>query len=276
MPEKTNSSIKNKPIGIFDSGFGGLTVMSAINGLLPDESLIYFGDTAHVPYGSKSKNAVVKFSKDIASFLIKSDVKLLVIACNTASAFALDALKKSVHVPVVGVIEPGAKAAVKSAKNGRIGIIGTEGTVASGSYFKAVKKISKASVFQQACPLFVPLVEEGWNKGKITEDIIGVYLKPLLSKKIDALVLGCTHYPLLKELISRAAGKGVELIDSAKATACEVREILSEKDMFACKKNKAVLKFYVSDNPEKFQKIGGRFFSKRIKSVKKVNLENVK
>ncbi|MDR2192749.1 MAG: glutamate racemase [Endomicrobium sp.] len=275
MPEKINSALKNKPIGIFDSGFGGLTVMSAVNKILPNENLIYFGDTAHVPYGSKSKDAVVKFSKDIASFLIKKDIKLLVIACNTASAFALSVLKKSVSIPVVGVIEPGAKAAVKNAKNGRIGIIGTEGTVASGSYFKAVKKISGAAVFQQACPLFVPLVEEGWNKGKIAQDIIGVYLKPLLAKNIDALILGCTHYPLLKELLSKATGANVELIDSANAAALEVKEILLKKDMLSDAKKKASLKFYVSDNPKKFQKIGGKFFLKKINGVKKINLERI-
>ncbi|MDR2425810.1 MAG: glutamate racemase [Endomicrobium sp.] len=264
---------KNKPVGIFDSGFGGLTVLSEINKAFPNENLIYFGDTAHVPYGSKSKNTVIKFSKDIASFLIKKDIKMLVIACNTASAFALPVLKKQLGIPVIGVIEPGAKAAVRSTRNKKIGIIGTEGTVDSNSYYKAVKKISAAAVYQQACPLFVPLVEEGWNKGKITDEIVKRYLKPLISKNIDTLVLGCTHYPLLKKTLKKNVGRNISLIDSAKATASVVKEILSERDMLSEKRNDGKLSFYVSDNPEKFRKIGSCFFAKRIKNVKKVYLE---
>ncbi|MDR1942306.1 MAG: glutamate racemase [Endomicrobium sp.] len=275
MQEKIKlASLKNKPIGIFDSGFGGLTVMSAISKALPAENLIYFGDTAHVPYGSKSRDAVIKFSKDIAAFLLKNDIKLLVIACNTASAFALTALKKSLPVAVIGVIEPGAKAAVKNTKNRKIGIIGTEGTVSSASYLKAVKKISKARVFQQACPLFVPLVEEGWNKGEITQAVVKTYLTPLLKKNIDSLVLGCTHYPLLKDLLAKTAGKNVSLIDSATATANEVKEALLKKDLLSNAK-KAALKFYVSDNPEKFKKIGSKFFCKKINKVKKICLEKM-
>jgi glutamate racemase len=272
MLAKTSSTAKNKPIGIFDSGFGGLTVMSAVNKVLPAENLIYFGDTAHVPYGSKSKNTVIKFSKDIAAFLTKSNIKMLVIACNTASAFAMPVLKKQLSVPVIGVIEPGAKAAVEATKNKRIGIIGTEGTVGSNSYYKAVKKISKASVFQQACPLFVPLVEEGLNKGEITVAIVKHYLKPLIAKKIDALVLGCTHYPLLKNTLKKIVGKNIRLIDSANATALSVKKILEENDLAALKKSGGKLLFYASDNPEKFQKIGSRFFAKKIKNVKKVYL----
>jgi glutamate racemase len=276
MQEKTNSaSLKNRPIGVFDSGFGGLTVMSAISKTLPRENLIYFGDTAHVPYGSKSKDAVIKFSKDIAAFLLKNDIKLLVIACNTASAFALPALRKSLPIPAIGVIEPGSKAAVQNTKNRRIGIIGTEGTVASASYPKAVKQISKARVFQQACPLFVPFLEEGWNKGEIAQAVVKTYLAPLLKKNIDSLVLGCTHYPLLKKLISKTAGKNVALIDSAAATANEVKDVLSKKGMLADKKRRAVLKFYVSDNPEKFKKIGSKFFHRKIKEVKKVCPEKI-
>ncbi|MDR1195150.1 MAG: glutamate racemase [Endomicrobium sp.] len=273
MRAKTNSTAKNKPIGIFDSGFGGLTVMSAVNKVLPGENLIYFGDTAHVPYGSKSKNTVIKFSKDIAAFLTKSNIKMLVIACNTASAFALPVLKKQMTIPVVGVIEPGAKAAVTATKNKKIGIIGTEGTVGSNSYYKAVKKISKATVFQQACPLFVPLVEEGLNKGAITDEIVKLYVKPLTAKKIDTLILGCTHYPLLKNTLKKIAGKNIRLIDSANATASSVKKILEENAMTSGKNSGGKLLFYASDNPEKFQKIGSRFFTNKIKNVKKVYLE---
>ncbi len=274
MRVKTKSKTeKNKPVGVFDSGFGGLTVVSAINKLLPNENIIYFGDTAHVPYGSKSKNTVIKFSKDIAAFLMKNDVKLIVIACNTASAFALSELKKTLNVPVIGVIEPGAKEAVKTSKNKKIGVIGTEGTVNSDSYKKAIRKFSDFSVYQQACPLFVPLVEEGWSKGKITDDIAKTYLKPLLDKKIDTLVLGCTHYPLLKETLKKISGNKVQLIDSANATAKEVKETLSKTNMLSDAKNKPSISFYVSDNPEKFQRIGSRFFSKKILKAKKIDLE---
>ena len=267
----------NKPIGIFDSGFGGLTVMSAIRKELPNENLIYFGDTARVPYGSKSKSTVLNFSKEIAGFLVKNGVKMIVIACNTASVFSLSELKKNLDIPVIGVIEPGAETAVSATKNKKIGIIGTEGTIKSGSYVKAIKKISKASVYQQACPLFVPLVEEGWIKNKLTNAAVQYYLKPLLEKNIDALVLGCTHYPLLKDIIQKHAGKNIILIDSAKATAQKVKDVLIKHNMLANKNNSkklsSKLSFYVSDNPEKFKKIGMKFFNGKINKVKKINLE---
>lgn len=274
MREKIKSTAeKNKAIGIFDSGFGGLTVMSSLHKKLPYEKLIYFGDTAHVPYGSKSKKAVIKFSADIASFLMKKNIKMLVIACNTASAFALPALKKTFDVPVAGVIEPGAKAAVEATVKNRIGIIGTEGTINSGSYLKAVKKISSSSVYQQSCPLLVPLVEEGLTEGEIADAIVRRYLKPLTAKNIDTLVLGCTHYPLLRELLQKNAGGKIKLIDSADATADAVKDILAGADLLADKSGGKRFSFYVSDNPEKFQKIGSRFFSKKIKNVKRINLE---
>jgi len=265
-----NKTVNNSPIGIFDSGLGGLTVMSAINKALPLENLIYFGDTARVPYGSKSKDIVIKYSKEIASFLMKHKVKLIVVACNTASAFALAVLKKTLEVPVIGVIEPGSKAAVCASKNKRIGVIGTEGTVNSGSYTKEINKISKSKVYQQACPLLVPLVEEGWNDEEITDVIVKKYMKPLLSKRIDTLVLGCTHYPLLKKTFEKNAGSKVILIDSAEATAGEVKNVLNKKRLFADEKSRKFLRFYVSDNPDKFKSIGSRFFSKKISCVKKI------
>jgi glutamate racemase len=273
MRTKTKSRpINNHPIGVFDSGFGGLTVMSAITEMLPLESLIYFGDTAHVPYGSKSKNIVIKYSKEITSFLMRCEVKLIVIACNTASAFALSILQKTLRVPVIGVIEPGSKAAVYASKNKKIGIIGTEGTISSKSYLLEINKISQSEVYQQACPLFVPLVEEGWSSGEITDSIVKKYIEPLLDKKIDTLVLGCTHYPLLRETLEKNVGGNVVLIDSAKATAQEVKNILKETCLLADVKGKKFLKFYVSDNPEKFQTIGSRFFSKKISVVQKIKI----
>ncbi|OEG71443.1 glutamate racemase [Candidatus Endomicrobiellum trichonymphae] len=264
--------MNNHPIGVFDSGFGGLTVMSAITEMLPLESLIYFGDTAHVPYGSKSKNIVIKYSKEITSFLMRCEVKMIVIACNTASAFALSILQKTLRVPVIGVIEPGSKAAVYASKNKKIGIIGTEGTISSKSYLLEINKISQSEVYQQACPLLVPLVEEGWSSGEITDSIVKKYIEPLLDKKIDTLVLGCTHYPLLREALEKNVGGNIVLIDSAKATAQEVKNILKETCLLADVKGKKFLKFYVSDNPEKFQTIGSRFFSKKISVVQKIKI----
>jgi glutamate racemase len=266
------SNQNNNPIGIFDSGFGGLTVMSAINKVLPCENLIYFGDTAHVPYGTKSQNAIIRFSKDITSFLIKNNVKLIVVACNTASALALPVLEKTLKVPIIGVIAPGARVAVDVSKKLKIGIIGTEGTIGSKSYPKAIKKLATAKTYQQACPLFVPLVEEGLIDTKITDIIVKKYIKPLLAKNIDTLVLGCTHYPLLKKTLEKNLNKNVVLVDSAKATALEVKQILEQKSLLASKNKKKYLKFYVSDNPEKFKKIGRRFFLKNIDTVKKIDL----
>jgi glutamate racemase len=271
--ERKNKVINNNPIGIFDSGFGGLTVMSAINKALPLENLIYFGDTARVPYGTKSKNAVIKFSKEIASFLIKNKVKMIVIACNTASAFALPVLQKTLKVPVIGVIEPGSKAAVSVSKGKKIGVIGTDGTISSKSYPKEINKISKSDVYQQSCPLFVPLVEEGWVEGEIADRVVKEYIQPLLSKNIDTLILGCTHYPLLRKTLEKNIGNDVILIDSAKATAQEVKNVLKQKSLLSSGKTKKFLKFYVSDNPEKFQTIGGKFFLKKISGVKKIELE---
>jgi glutamate racemase len=265
-------AINNHPIGVFDSGFGGLTVMSAIIEALPLESLVYFGDTAHVPYGSKSKNIVIKYSREITSFLMRCKVKLIVVACNTASAFALSILQKTLRVPVIGVIEPGSKAAVYASKNKKIGVIGTEGTISSKSYLREINKISQSKVYQQACPLFVPLVEEGWSRGEITDSVVKKCIEPLLDKKIDTLVLGCTHYPLLKEALEKNVGGNVVLIDSAKATAQEVKNILQKTCLLADVKGKKFLRFYVSDNPEKFQTIGSRFFSKKISVVKKIKM----
>jgi len=265
-----SKTVNNNPIGIFDSGLGGLTVMSEINKALPLESLIYFGDTARVPYGPKSKNTVIKYSKEIASFLTGRRVKMIVAACNTASAFALPVLKKTLKVPVIGVIEPGSKAAASASKNGRIGVIGTEGTVSSRSYQREIGRISRFKVYQRACPLLVPLVEEGWNDDEVTDIVVKRYIAPLLSRRIDTLVLGCTHYPLLKRVLEKNAGGKIVLIDSAEATAGEVKRVLNREHLLADAESGKFLRFYVSDNPAKFKSIGSRFFSGKISCVKKV------
>lgn len=273
MQEKqTKLKSNDKPIGIFDSGFGGLTVMSAISKLLPKENLIYFGDSAHVPYGSKSKKVVTDFTVNISKFLESKDVKLIVVACNTASAFSLETLKKVIKVPIIGVIEAGSVVAAQNTTNKRIGVIGTEGTIKSNAYVKEIKKYNKKiNCFSKACPLFVPLVEEGWNKGKITEDIIKVYLQELVNKNIDTIILGCTHYPLLKNSIQKVIGKKIKIIDSATAVATAVQNLLEKKDILK-KSGKSKYEFFVSDDPDKFKKLGSKFFSSNINKVTKVEL----
>ena len=262
----------NKPIGIFDSGFGGLTVMAAIAKLMPKENLIYFGDTAHVPYGTKSKKIVTEFASKISNFLVANDVKMIVIACNTASAFSLEHLRKIIKVPIIGVIKAGSVLSAQITKNKKIGVIGTEGTVKSNAYEKEIKKYNKnIKCFSKACPLFVPLVEEGWCDGNITEDIIKVYLKELLNKNIDTIILGCTHYPLLKKTIKKVIGNKINIVDSASAMALQVEELLKEKDMLK-KSGRGKYKFFVSDSPEKFKAIGNKFLGDKIQNVKKVEI----
>jgi glutamate racemase len=263
---------KKSAIGIFDSGLGGLTVMSAVTKLMPKENIIYFGDTAHVPYGSKSKKVVTDFSLGISKFLVKHNVKMIVVACNTASAFSLDTLKKKIKVPVIGVIKAGSNMAIKNTKNKKIAIIGTEGTIKSKAYIKEIKKYDKSvKIFSQACPLFVPLVEEGWFNTKITKDIIKKYLDDIINKKIDTIILGCTHYPLLKKSIREVIGSHINIVDSAIAVAYEVKKLLQEENIENnAEKGKYI--FYVSDCPEKFKKLGSNFFAKKIKNVKKVEI----
>jgi glutamate racemase len=271
LPQNSNH------IGIFDSGFGGLTVMNAVRKLLPHENIIYFGDTGHVPYGSKSKEVVTRLSKNIADFLIARKVKIIVIACNTASAFALGTLQKTYTTPVLGVIEPGAAAAVAASVNKKIGVIGTQGTISSASYPKAIAKISKKiGVIQTPCPLFVPIVEEGWTQSAIAKQVAALYLKNLVERKIDTLVLGCTHYPLLKNTIKSVTGKNIKLIDSAAATAIAVKQMLMQKNLLNKSKARGKYTFFVSDNPKKFAETGSIFFGKKIKKVSKINLSGVR
>jgi len=217
-----------KAIGIFDSGIGGLTVLKEIVSVLPDENIIYLGDTARVPYGIRSPETVTRYSFENTQFLLSQEIKMLVVACNTASAISLDAVKKEFPLPVIGVLEPGARAAVASTKKRKVGVIGTEATIGSGAYEKAIKRLAPdVDVCSRACPLFVPLVEEGWTDNDVAALVAEKYLAPLRGEGIDTLVLGCTHYPLLKSVIRKVIGDDIVLIDSATETAKEVSDVLS-------------------------------------------------
>jgi len=268
------AEMMERPIGVFDSDVGGLTLVGELFKSLPQEDIIYFGDTARFPYGSKSKQAITCFSLDIANFLKAQKVKIIVVACNTASSFALSSLREKIDLPVIGVIEPGAQAAIDTTRNFKIGIIGTKGTIKSGAFEEALKKIDRnVKVFSQKCPLFVPLVEEGWLDEPETSQIAEKYLSSLKDKGIDTLILGCTHYPLLKELLSRIMGQEVSLIDTAEATAKAVKSRLGEKNLLRKRNHKAIYKFFVSDDPEEFLRLGRRFLGKSIDKAERVNLE---
>ncbi|MFH1854416.1 MAG: glutamate racemase [Candidatus Omnitrophota bacterium] len=262
----------NRPIGIFDSGVGGLTVVSEIIKALPNEKIVYLGDTARVPYGTKSGQAIKRFSMENAEFLKQFDVKLIVVACNTASSIALPVLRKRLNIPIVGVIKPGARKAVAVSRNGRIGVIGTPATVKSGAYEKEIRSISKnIEVVSIACPLFVPLAEEGWLDGKITLGIARKYLEPIVKRNIDTLVLGCTHYPLLKTVISKVVGKNVEIIDSASSVAEEVAGILKKSRGLAATSKIPIHSFFATDAIEQFVKIGGKFLGRKINNVRRAD-----
>jgi len=259
-----------RPIGVFDSGVGGLTVVGALQKLLPKEEIVYFGDTARVPYGTKSKETVTRFSVENVEFLMRHDVKLVVVACNTASSLALNFLKRCFKVPITGVIEPGAKRAVDTTRTNRVGVIGTNATVSSGAYDKVIKRLnSRISVLSRSCPLFVPLVEEGWTGNKVCHDAASLYLGPLRAKKIDTLILGCTHYPLLKNVIARIMGKGVTLVDSAREVAGEAGLMLGADGLLNRSAGKKRHRFFVSDEPKRFVKLGERFLRQRINCVKR-------
>ncbi len=260
-----------KSIGVFDSGVGGLTVVKELIRQLPCENIVYFGDTARVPYGIKSKETVIRFSIENILFLLKQDVKLICVACNTVSSFALPVIKSHFRVPIVGVITPGVREAVYATQNKRIGVIGTRGTIKSRAYENEIKHLDgKIKVTAVACPLFVPFVEEGWTKGRVVFDVARIYLKPLKQAGVDTVILGCTHYPLLKPVIKEVLGKSVTLIDSAKQVAIEVKKILAAENLLNNNRG-AKHKFYVSDNPEWFNSIAGRFLGSPIQKVEKVN-----
>lgn len=274
---KQNGSNLNKngnarPIGIFDSGIGGLTVLKEVRREVPGEDIIYFGDTAHLPYGTKSKETITKFSIDNVNFLQGFDTKIVIVACNTASALSLEALQKEFSFPVIGVIEPGAQQALAKTKNGRIGVIGTKSTIGSGSYEACLKKLDPVvKVYSEACPLFVPLVEEGWLDGEIVSKVARVYLEKLKAFGIDTLILGCTHYPLLEPVIQKTIGAHVKLVNSAEETAKKAKALLSKLKLNSPKgKNLQETQFYVSDEPEQFRTLGERFLGQSIHSVAKV------
>jgi glutamate racemase len=256
-------------IGVFDSGLGGLTVFKALARRMPEESLTYFGDTAHVPYGSKSPQAIARYSTEVARFLAGRGIKLLVVACNTSSAWALPAIRRAVKVPVIGVIEPGARAALAVTRGGRIGVIGTEATVKSAAYPKALKKLSRRSrVASAACPLFVPLVEEGWWTGPVVEAVARKYAAPLRKARVDTVILGCTHYPFLKPVLAGALGPRVRLIDSAEETARETERVLSKMGLRAPKGRRGRREFFASDAPKRFARLGRRMLGAAVNTVK--------
>lgn len=261
------------PIGVFDSGMGGLTVVRELMQQLPNESIIYFGDTARVPYGPKSPDTVLRYSREITSYLRGQGVKALVIACNTATAHALPALREEFELPIVGVIEPGARAAAGATKTGHIGVIGTAGTIRSRAYEKEIMKLlPEAQVTAQACALFVPLVEEGWLDTEPTRAIARNYLAPVVEAEVDTLVLGCTHYPLIKTVIGNVVGRNVRLIDSAHETAREVGEILRANGLENDVPNGARYRFIASDAPDTFLSMGQRFLGSAIDRVEALTL----
>ena len=261
-----------QPIGVFDSGIGGLTVVKALIEELPSESIVYFGDTARVPYGTKSKMTIVKFSLENVEFLLRFGVKCIVIACNTSSSWALPTLRKYFKVPIVGVIRPGALAAVRQTRTKRVGVIGTSATITSGAYEAAIQRIDPLiKVFSYSCPLFVPLVEEGWLNGAICREVAEKYLAPLQRQRIDTLILGCTHYPLLTHTIQRVMGPGVKLVDSAQQTVTEVRGLLMGSDALCDQRFHPRYRFFVTDEPTQFHRIGHRFLGQAIDSVERVN-----
>ncbi|HEX6558899.1 MAG TPA: glutamate racemase [Longimicrobiales bacterium] len=271
------SSLRDHPIGVFDSGIGGLTVVRELFRLLPNESVLYFGDTARVPYGPKSRGTVQRYSREAAAFLLSRKVKLVVIACNTATAHALDTLQDELPVPVIGVIEPGARTAARASKSGRIGVIGTAGTIASGAYDFAVRRLVKdARVYAQPCPLFVPLIEEGWLDRPATRLVAEEYMRPLREVDIDVLILGCTHYPLLSGVLHSVLGNGVQLVDSGRETALEVQRVLTERDLLRTAGDAPEHEFIASDSPMRFREVGRRFLAGKIFDVQRVDVEGMK
>lgn len=267
---------RTNPIGFFDSGIGGLTVVKAVSHLLPNENIVYFGDTARVPYGSKSNDTVIEYSIQAANFLLRKNIKLMVVACNTASSVALKELKRFLTIPVIGMIEPGSKLALRESRNGKIGVIGTNATINNKAYSQELKKLNpKLKVFEKACPLFVPIAEEGWTDHKATELIAKEYLTELKSKKIDSLVLGCTHYPILADVIQKVMGKSVKLVDSGTPAAHLVEEYLNGRGLRNISNQIGKREFYVSDIPSKFREIAERFLGRKITHLHKVELDEL-
>lgn len=280
----TDGTGRNAPIGVFDSGIGGLTVAREIMRQMPDEDIVYFGDTARVPYGSKSKDTILRFSRQIVNFLRAKQVKAIVIACNTASAWALDRLEQEQDIPVLGVIKAGAYAAAQTTANGRIGVIATRGTIDSGVYEQVLHEINPGfQIFGKACPLFVPLVEEGLTHDFITEEIARRYVKDLQYKGIDTLILGCTHYPLLRTLLRKVMGEKVALVNPAYETAIELKTLLTEKGLCHAPRISAgeggelgmpaSYRFYVSDLAAQFQEFANSILPYDVAGTEQIDIE---
>lgn len=260
-----------RPIGVFDSGLGGLAIVRQMRRTFPHETVIYFGDLARLPYGTKSKEQILSFSIQNTLFLIKHKVKAVVIACNSSSSAAYLFLKKHFNLPIVDAVEPAVREAVRTTETGRIGVIATQATIESRAYEKGLKSASpNVKVFSAACPLFVPLVEEGWLNGSITSRIIEFYLAPLKKKKIDTLILGCTHYPLLREAISNAVGERIHLVDSVAPTVQKLSSLLEEKQLSYPSARRGELKIFVSDSPRNFVKVGEGFLGEKLNHVEVV------
>ncbi|MFQ9932833.1 MAG: glutamate racemase [Lachnospiraceae bacterium] len=265
------------PIGVFDSGVGGLTVAREIIRQIPNERIVYFGDTARVPYGSKSKDTVKRYSKQIVRFLLTKDVKAIVVACNTASAFALEDLISEFDIPIIGVIKPGAKAAVENTKTKRIGVIGTEGTIRSAIYTEVIHEYDReAIVLGKPCPLFVPLVEEGWLHDRVTDEVACRYLNEFKDRDIDTLIMGCTHYPLLRSTIMKTMGENVFLVNPAYETANSLKRLLDENNISSPEDlipKSEMYDFYVSDAPRKFVDFANSIMPVEVETATQVNIE---
>lgn len=273
MPRDWTISQRQKSIGVFDSGIGGLTVVHALMRRLPHENITYFGDTARVPYGSKSAEVVREYAFEDTRFLLQRGVKIIVVACNTVSAVAIDDLKAHTDIPIVGMIDPGADAAQHTTRSGKIGVIGTLATIASDSYSRALhRRDSSFEVISKPCPLFVPLAEEGWTDHPVSQMVADEYLHELREHQIDTLILGCTHYPILREVIQRAVGADVTLIDSGEAAAREVEALLKERDLLNPSTDQPNYSFFVSDVPQKFKQLGEIFLQRPDLRVTRVHL----
>lgn len=267
----------NAPIGVFDSGVGGLTVAREIMRQIPQERVVYFGDTARVPYGSKSKDTIIKYARQIIRFLQTKEVKAIVVACNTASAYALEEIKQEIDIPIIGVVKPGAKVAADTTKNGNVGVIGTEATINSKIYSQFLQIHNpKVKVIGKACPLFVPLVEEGLLKDPVTDEIANRYLKELKQSEIDTLIMGCTHYPLLRSTVQKIMGDEVTLVNPAYETAVELKRMLEQENIM--NKNgdyqpEDRYQFYVSDTADKFKNFANSILPYDIETIKQINIE---
>ncbi len=277
MQDKVKAYPKDAPIGVFDSGVGGLTVFREIMRQMPNEKIVYFGDTARVPYGSKSKETVTRFSKQIVRFLQTQNVKTIVVACNTASAYALEELEREIDIPIIGVVKPGAKVAAEATRNGKIGVIATEATIGSEIYSQYIKELKpEVSISGKACPLFVPLVEEGLLQDPVTDEIARRYLAELIDIDIDTLILGCTHYPLIRSTVGKIMGEKVTLVNPAYETARELKEMLAGLDMLSDTPpalGSSQYSFYVSDKADKFIRFANSIIKYGILSAKQINIE---